>query len=299
MTVLETSLPEPFKKVASGKVRDLYDCEEFPSCLLFVATDRISAYDVIMNNGIPEKGKILTKISEFWFSLLKEKVQTHIVTSEWNEMPQVIQQHPELKDRCMLVKKFKILPIEAIVRGYLTGSAWKEYQTHGTVHGIQVPANMQEGEAFPEPLFTPSTKAAEGHDENIHPDIMGNIIGEDLAKQVAQTAVELYKVARNVALQKGIIIADTKFEFGVDEATNKVVLVDEVLTPDSSRFWLAADYKIGSSPDSFDKQFLRNWLTSNKLNGKPGVSLPEHIIQATGKKYMDAYEMITGKNWSY
>ncbi|CAB52612.1 phosphoribosylamidoimidazolesuccinocarboxamide synthase, SAICAR synthetase, Ade7 [Schizosaccharomyces pombe] len=299
MALLKTSLDAPFTKIATGKVRDLYECVEFPDDLLFVATDRISAYDFIMENGIPEKGKVLTKISEFWFDVLKPHVQTHLITSRWEELPPVITKHEELKDRSMLVKKYKILPIEAIVRGYITGSAWKEYQKQGTVHGLNVPTGMKEAEAFPEPLFTPSTKAAEGHDENIHPDEVSKIVGPELAKQVAETSVKLYKIARDVALKKGIIIADTKFEFGVDETTNKIVLVDEVLTPDSSRFWLASDYTVGKSPDSFDKQYLRNWLTANNLANKPNVSLPEDVVEATRRKYVEAYEMITGKKWSY
>ncbi|EEB07277.1 phosphoribosylamidoimidazolesuccinocarboxamide synthase [Schizosaccharomyces japonicus yFS275] len=295
--LLQTNLPAPFRKIASGKVRDIYECQEDLSTLYFVATDRISAFDVIMENGIPDKGKILTKISEFWFNVLKPHTATHLVTSEWDKMPAVAAPFADqLKDRTMLVRRYKVLPIEAIVRGYITGSAWSEYKKSGTVHGMPMPEGMQESQAFPEPLFTPSTKAAEGHDENIHPDQVKDIIGADLAAKVAELSVKLYKVARDTAKEKGIIIADTKFEFGVDEQNN-VILVDEVLTPDSSRFWLAADYAVGKPQESFDKQYLRNWLIAENVRGKPGVKLPENIVSSTRQKYIEAYEMICGKKW--
>lgn len=304
--VTTTDLGNTLPLLARGKVRDLYTVSD--SSLLFVATDRISAYDVIMENGIPEKGKLLTKLSQFWFHLLDKEVKNHLIAPKLGEssdrlfeaLPAAVKEYQnQLEDRSILVKKFKLVPLEVIVRGYITGSAWSEYKKSGTVHGIKVQEGLQESEAFPTPIYTPSTKAEQGeHDENIHPDKAVEILGGDkeLAGRIEELAIRLYSTARDYAKTKGIIIADTKFEFGLTE-TGELVLVDEVLTPDSSRFWNAASYKIGKGQDSYDKQFLRNWLTSNGLKGKDGVSMSEDIVSQTREKYVEAYEAITGEKW--
>ncbi|ORY75489.1 phosphoribosylaminoimidazole-succinocarboxamide synthase [Protomyces lactucae-debilis] len=213
-------------------------------------------------------------------------------------MPAKVQPYKsQLVGRSMLVRKLQILPIEAIVRGYITGSAWKEYKTSGTVHGLHVPAGMQESEAFAQPIFTPSTKAEQGdHDENIHPSKVAGIIGKQHAARMEELALSLYSAARDYAATKGIIIADTKFEFGLDDA-GEMVLVDEVLTPDSSRFWPADKYKVGQPQESFDKQYLRDWLTENKIDKKEGVEVPAHVVQATMEKYSQVYQLLTGKRW--
>ncbi|KAK7207534.1 hypothetical protein BZA70DRAFT_243870 [Myxozyma melibiosi] len=297
MALTTTNLEGTLPLIAKGKVRDIYTVDD--STLLFVATDRISAYDVIMKNGIPEKGKLLTQISKFWFSILADVCPNHFITCDVSSLPEPVQKYKDqLEGRSMLVRKFKILPIEAIVRGYLTGSAWKEYKSKGTVHGIKVREGMRESEAFDTPIYTPSTKAELGeHDENIHPDEAVKIIGEENAKKIAELAVKLYVKAKDYAAGRGIIIADTKFEFGVDESGN-IVLVDEVLTPDSSRFWRADTYALGQGQDSYDKQFLRNWLTSNDLAYKDGVEMPAEIAEKTREKYIEAYEQLTGSKWA-
>ncbi|KAL4799410.1 hypothetical protein BDV19DRAFT_259011 [Aspergillus venezuelensis] len=293
-----TDLQGALPLIARGKVRDLYEVDD--KTLLFVATDRISAYDVIMENGIPEKGILLTLCTQTWFQLLQEAIptlKTHFITLD---LPPSIPEslRPTLQNRAMQVRKLRILPIEAIVRGYITGSAWNEYKKSGTVHGLAVPAGLQESEAFPNgPIYTPSTKAEQGeHDENIHPDKAKEIIGEKYADKVAELAVTLYKTAHAYALTRGVIIADTKFEFGVDEETGDVVLADEVLTPDSSRFWPKDEYEVGRGQASFDKQFLRDWLVKEGLKGKPGVSMTEEIARKTSEKYREAWERITGGN---
>ncbi|KAJ5377756.1 Phosphoribosylaminoimidazole-succinocarboxamide synthase [Penicillium cataractarum] len=284
--------------VARGKVRDLYEVDE--KTLLFVASDRISAYDVIMENGVPEKGVLLTLCTKTWFQILSEAIptlRTHFITLDLPpQIPESLR--PKLQNRSMQVRKLRILPIEAIVRGYITGSAWKEYQKSGTVHGIKVPAGLKESEAFPDgPIYTPSTKAELGeHDENIHPDQATAIVGEPYASTIASLAVQLYKAAHAYALERGVIIADTKFEFGVDEETNEVVLADEVLTPDSSRFWPKDSYVVGQGQSSFDKQYLRDWLVSQGLKGKDGVRMSEEVVQKTAEKYKEAWEKITGGN---
>ncbi|GJJ71259.1 phosphoribosylaminoimidazole-succinocarboxamide synthase [Entomortierella parvispora] len=294
--VVTTSCPD-LELIASGKVRDLYRIDA--STLLFVATDRISAFDVIMDNGIPNKGKLLTEISIFWFSLLKDVLPNHFITANFDEFPAKVQPYrAQLEGRSMLVKSLRVLPIESIVRGYITGSAWSEYKKKGTVCDIQLPAGMQQSQAFPEPLWTPSTKAEIGdHDENIHPSKAAGIIGEKHAADMARISVELYTKARDYALERGIIIADTKFEFGVDE-NDTLYLIDEVLTPDSSRFWPASSYKLGVEQDSFDKQYLRNYLLNSGFdkNKDKGITLPEDIIAETMKKYQEAYKLLTGKD---
>ncbi|CEJ56901.1 Putative Phosphoribosylaminoimidazole-succinocarboxamide synthase [Penicillium brasilianum] len=284
--------------VARGKVRDLYEVDE--KTLLFVASDRISAYDVIMENGVPNKGVLLTLCTKIWFQILTEAIptlRTHFITLDLPpQIPESLR--PKLQNRSMQVRKLRILPIEAIVRGYITGSAWKEYQKSGTVHGIKVPAGLKESEAFPDgPIYTPSTKAELGeHDENIHPDQATAIVGEPYASTIASLAVQLYKAAHAYALERGVIIADTKFEFGVDEETNEVVLADEVLTPDSSRFWPKDSYVVGQGQSSFDKQYLRDWLVSEGLKGKEGVRMSDEVVQKTAEKYKEAWEKLTGGN---
>ncbi|KAJ5198321.1 uncharacterized protein N7498_007438 [Penicillium cinerascens] len=293
-----TDLQGALPLVARGKVRDLYEVDD--KTLLFVATDRISAYDVIMENGIPNKGVLLTLCTKTWFKILTEAVpglRTHFLTLDLPaQIPASLR--PVLQNRSMQVRKLRILPIEAIVRGYITGSAWKEYQKSGTVHGLAVPAGLQESEAFPNgPIYTPSTKAELGeHDENIHPDEAVKIVGERYAARIAELAIQLYKAAHTYALERGVIIADTKFEFGVDEETDEVVLADEVLTPDSSRFWPKDTYAIGRGQASFDKQILRDWLVAEGLKGKQGVRMSDEIAQKTAEKYKEAWEKITGGN---
>jgi len=284
-------------------VRDIYSVSD--NSLLFVATDRISAYDVIMENGIKDKGKILTQLSVFWFNFLKDSIKNHIIASTDEEifaqLPKELnteKYRSQLSGRSLLVRKHTLIPLEAIVRGYITGSAWKEYKKSGTVHGLSTVKGLEESDPFPTPIFTPSTKAEQGeHDENISPDQAAEIVGKEVAHKVAQKAVELYSKAKDYAKTKGIILADTKFEFGITE-DGELVLVDEVLTPDSSRFWNAANYQVGRSQESYDKQFLRDWLTSNGVAGKDGVSMPEDIVTKTSAKYIEAYEALTGDKWT-
>ncbi len=294
MSAVVTSSCPALKLLARGKVRDVYQACD--SHLLFVASDRISAFDVVMANGIPGKGKILTQLSLFWFDLLKDICPNHLVTADVNQMPPVVQQYrDQIEGRAMLVRKLDILPVEAIARGYLTGSGLKEYQKTQTVCNIPLPAGLGEASKLAEPLYTPSTKAKIGaHDENIHPDEAAKILGAH-AETVKNLTLTLYRTARDYAATRGIIIADTKFEFGTN-AANKVVLADEVLTPGSSRFWPAKDYKAGAVQNSFDKQYLRNYLESVKFdkNGK-GIELPKDVVDNTLTKYVEAFRLLTGK----
>ncbi|KAK7227188.1 hypothetical protein V2G26_015191 [Clonostachys chloroleuca] len=287
-----TSLP----LLSVGKVRELYKIDE--STLLFSSTDRISAYDVILKNGVPNKGFILTQLTAHWISVLTDKLpslKTHLLSLEPpNGLTPA--DADKVRGRSMQVRKLKIFPIEVIIRGYITGSAWKEYQKSGTVHGIPQPAGLEQCSAFPAgPIYTPSTKAEQGeHDENISPEQAAAVLGE-YASRIEELALTVYKAGAEYALERGIIIADTKFEFGLDEETDEVVLVDEILTPDSSRFWPADAYQTGRDQDSFDKQFLRNWLTKEGLKGKEGVAMPADIAETTGAKYQEVFERLTGK----
>ena len=292
--VLQSECPD-LDLIARGKVRDLYAIDD--QHVLFVASDRISAFDVIMNSPIPDKGKVLTQLSLFWFQQLADVCPHHLIAYDIADMPARVQAYADqLAGRCMLVKKLEILQVEAIVRGYITGSGWKEYKKQGTVCDISLPANLQESEKLAEPLFTPSTKAALGeHDENIHPDKAADIIGAERAAAVAQASLDLYSTARDFAAQRGIIIADTKFEFGVD-AEGTIVLADEVLTPDSSRFWPADSYEIGRGQDSFDKQYVRDYLESISFDKQNPVDLPESVIAQTRAKYVEAYRLLTGSD---
>lgn len=299
MSLTTTDLPG-LALVARGKVRDIYQLS--PEQLLFVATDRILAYDVIMTNGIPSKGKILTKLLEFWFDFLTP-VPNHLVAKSetvFEHVPAALAQEPyrtQLASRALVVRKLQLVPLEVIVRGYITGSAWKEYQAKGTVHGLAVPLGLQQCEKLPTPIYTPLTKAEQGeHDENIHPDQAAELVGAELAARVEKLALELYTRAHDYALTRGIIIADTKFEFGLD-AAGELVLVDEVLTPDSLRFWRQDTYAVGRDQDSYDKQFLRNWLTANGLAGKDGVAMSEEVAHKSKDKYIEAYEALVGAKW--
>ncbi|KAI8069712.1 phosphoribosylaminoimidazole-succinocarboxamide synthase [Gongronella butleri] len=293
MALVESHCPD-LKLVARGKVRDLYEVDE--KSLLFVATDRISAFDVIMKNAIPGKGKILTQLSLFWFDLLKDVLPNHLITANFDEMPSHVQKYrDQLEGRSILVKKMRVLPIEAIVRGYITGSGMVEYQKKGTICDIPLPTGLVESQKLPEVLFTPSTKAEIGdHDENIHPSKMVDILGsKELADQVTEAAIRLYTKASEFAAQRGIIIADTKFEFGLDE-NNQLCLVDEVLTPDSSRFWPANNYEAGRVQESFDKQVLRNYLLSIGFDKKTSIELPADVTTKTLDRYLEVYQFLTG-----
>lgn len=298
MALTTINLPS-MKKIASGKVRDLFEVPDSDN-LLFVASDRVSAFDVVMENGIPDKGAILTLASAHWFKVLTERIpdlKTHFISLD---LPASVPaaEAKQFKNRSMLVRKLEVIPVEAIVRGYLTGSAYKEYQAKGTVHGIPMPAGMQMSQKFPQAIYTPSTKAPAGeHDENIHPDDAWKEIGDkEIADKVHQLALKIYNSAAEYAAERGIIIADTKFEFGKDSEGN-IYLVDEVLTPDSSRFWRQDTYEVGRDQDSFDKQFIRNWLIKEGVKGKEGVALPEDICKATSDKYQEAFLKLTGKSF--
>ena len=289
--VLQLDLPG-IKKVRSGKVREVFDLGD---AFLLVASDRISAFDVIMPNGIPRKGEVLTQISHFWFARFASLVPNHLLAGANDPLPANLQPYAALlAGRSMIVKKAKPLAIECIVRGYLSGSGWKEYKKSQTVCGIQLPAGLTESAELPEPIFTPSTKAEAGHDENISFAEAEKIVGSDLARQARDLSLTIYKAGRDYARQRGIIIADTKFEFGLFEG--KLILIDEVLTPDSSRFWPADQYVPGQGQPSFDKQFVRDYLeTLTWDKNPPGPALPEEVVNKTSAKYLDAYERLTGK----
>ena len=281
------------KLLARGKVRDVYEIDA--QHLLFVASDRISAFDRVMATPIPDKGKILTALSLFWFDLLRDICPNHVVTSDVGAMPaEVRRERDQLAGRSLMVKRLKILPVEAIVRGYVAGSGWKEYKKSATICGIPLPAGLTESAELPQPIYTPSTKAEIGsHDENISPARAAEILGT-YATAVDRYSIELYRRARDHGRTRGVIIADTKFEFGID-ATGSVILADEVLTPDSSRFWPADRYAAGRAQDSFDKQYLRDWLESVKFDKDgPGIDLPPEVVTKTRAKYVEAYRALTG-----
>jgi phosphoribosylaminoimidazole-succinocarboxamide synthase len=288
----ETSFPG-LSLHARGKVRDLYQVGDD---LLFVATDRISAFDHVLATGIPNKGAVLTQLSLFWFDYLKDVVRNHIVTANVADYPKALQPfRSELKGRSMLVHRANMFAVECVVRGYLSGSAWKEYQTSGSVSGIILPKGLQESEKLPEPIFTPATKAEHGlHDENIPFSEMEKQLGPDISRQLRDLSLKIYNTAAEYAARKGIIIADTKFEFGLNG--RGVVLADEVLTPDSSRFWPAASYKPGTGQLSFDKQFVRDYLESIRWNKQaPAPGLPDEVAQKTSEKYVEAFRLLSGK----
>ena len=286
---------EGVKLFKKGKVREVYDLDDK---LLFVASDRISAFDVIMKNGIPGKGCVLNMISAFWFDHTKDIIPNHMITVDIDEIiaecPSLEKYRNELTGRSMLVKKAEALPVECIVRGYISGSGWKDYQATGKVSGIELPKDLKLSDKLPEPIFTPSTKADTGHDENITQEEMREIVGEEDFEYLKQKSLEVYENARDYADSKGIIIADTKFEFG--KIDGEIVLMDEILTPDSSRFWPKDDYEPGRQQKSFDKQFVRDYLeTLDWDKTPPGPELPEDIVQNTLNIYLKAYKTLTGK----
>ncbi|GAA5787504.1 phosphoribosylaminoimidazole-succinocarboxamide synthase [Chitiniphilus shinanonensis] len=292
MSGLTTTQLTSLKKIYSGKVRDLYEIDA--DRMLMIATDRLSAFDVILAEPIPDKGKILTAISNFWFDLLKDEVPSHF-TGERAEDVVSAADRPQVEGRAVVVKRLKPVPVEAIVRGYIAGSGWKEYKQQGTVCGIALPAGLQEADKLPEPIFTPSTKAAVGdHDENISYARCEEILGAELAAKVRDTAIALYRKASEYAATRGIIIGDTKFEFGLDE-NGTLTLMDEALTPDSSRFWPADQYRPGTNPPSYDKQFVRDWLESTGWNKTPPApALPQDVADKTAAKYREALERLVG-----
>jgi len=289
--LLSLDLPG-IKKLKSGKVREVFDLGDR---LLFVATDRISAFDCIMPNGISRKGEVLTQISYFWFAQTAKVVPNHLISKAGAALPKALRPFAaQLDRRSMIVKKTKPLTIECVVRGYLCGSGWKSYQKNGEVCGIKLPAGLKESSRLPEPIFTPSTKAETGHDENISFEQCGKLVGNDVAAQAKDLSLKIYTFAAEYALKRGIIIADTKFEFGMLDG--KLILIDEVLTPDSSRFWPADQYKEGQSQPSFDKQFVRDYLETLDWNKQPPApALPADVAEKTTAKYLDAYERLTGK----
>ena len=290
--VLNTDFPD-LKLAGRGKVRDIYDLGE---TLLIVTTDRISAFDVIMNEAIPDKGYVLTQISAFWFRRMEDIIPNHIISTEVKDFPAACQKYADqLEGRSMLVKKAKPLPVECIVRGYLSGSGWKDYQATGTICGIKLPAGLKESDKLPEPIFTPSTKAELGtHDENISFERMVELCGKELSEKVRDVTLAIYAKARDIADGKGIIIADTKFEYGM--YNGELIIIDECMTPDSSRFWPKDGYKPGGPQPSFDKQFLRDYLETLDWNKTaPAPPLPAEIVRNTGEKYMESLVRLTGK----
>ncbi len=290
--LLQTDIPE-LELYASGKVRDIYKVDA--NHLLFVATDRISAFDYVLATGIPEKGRVLTQLSLFWFEFLKDIVANHLVTADLAQYPAELQRFAnQLRGRSMLVVCADMVTIECVVRGYISGSGWKEYKNSGSVCGIKLPAGLRESDKLPEPIFTPAIKATSGHDENISFERMVSLAGEELSTQLRDLSIKIYKTAADYAETRGIIIADTKFEFG--HTPRGLVLADEVLTPDSSRFWPMDKYHPGGAQESFDKQFVRDYLESIKWNKQPPApGLPQEIAVNTSEKYIEAYTQLTGR----
>jgi len=290
--LLRSDFPE-LELLVSGKVRDVYRLDS--QHLLFVATDRISAFDYILATGIPHKGRVLTQISLFWFELLKSIVPNHLVTAEVDKYPGPARKYADqLRGRSMMVLKADMVPVECVVRGYISGSAWKEYKASGTVCGIKLPSGLKESDKLPQPIFTPATKATTGHDENIPFEEMVRIVGEEKSKQLRDLSLAIYTKAADYARTKGIIIADTKFEFGI--TGRGITLADEVLTPDSSRFWPADKYEPGRAQDSYDKQYVRDYLEQIRWNKQPPApALPQEVVLKTSEKYLEAYHQLTGR----
>jgi phosphoribosylaminoimidazole-succinocarboxamide synthase len=306
--LLYTDLPE-VPLFNRGKVRDIYDLDQH---LLIVATDRISAFDVVMPNGIPDKGKILTALSLFWFDLLADTAPNHLLETDVARYPDPLPRYADqLAGRSMLVTKARVLPVECVVRGYLAGSGWKDYRTTGSICGIALPPGLEESAQLPEPIFTPATKAASGHDENIAPARAADMVGEELFHRLRDQSLMIYAVAAQYARERGIIIADTKFEFGLPASEagrgsagepareDELLLIDEVLTPDSSRFWDAVLYRPGTSQDSFDKQYVRDYLETLDWNKEPPAPrLPPEVVARTREKYLEAYRRLVGEELS-
>jgi phosphoribosylaminoimidazole-succinocarboxamide synthase len=290
--LLQTDFPD-LELFASGKVRDVYQLGA--DHLLFVATDRISAFDFVLATGIPNKGRVLTQISLFWFDFLKDLVPNHLVTADVSRFPAGVQKYSsQLRGRSMMVRRAEMFPVECVVRGYLSGSGWKEYKATGSVCGIKLPSGLRESEQLPEPIFTPATKATTGHDENISFEQMSKLVEPEDARQLRELSLAIYNKAANYARQKGIIIADTKFEFGRTAAG--ITLADEVLTPDSSRFWPADKYEPGMSQQSFDKQYVRDYLEEIHWNKQPPApALPAEVARRTSEKYVESYRRLTGR----
>ena len=291
--LLQTNYPE-ITLHASGKVRDVYSLDE--KHLLFVATDRISAFDYILATGIPHKGRVLTQISLFWFEFLRDVVPNHFVTADVTKYPASLSKYADqLRGRSMIVMRAEMVPVECVVRGYISGSAWKEYKASGRVCGILLPTGLKESDQLPEPIFTPATKATTGHDENISFEEMSRIVGSEQSRQLRDISLKIYGKAADHARQRGIIIADTKFEFGL--TSHGITLADEVLTPDSSRFWPADRYQPGRAQDSFDKQFVRDYLEEIHWNKQPPApALPPEVARKTSEKYIEAYHQLTGRD---
>jgi phosphoribosylaminoimidazole-succinocarboxamide synthase len=293
LTVSETAI-DGLPLLHRGKVRDVYEVDD--RHLLLVATDRLSAFDCVLPTPIKYKGVVLTALSKFWFDRLEQITAHHLITADFEKMPEIIRLDETLRSRSMLVKKTKVFPVECVVRGYLEGSGWKDYQKTGGICGHRLPANLRQCERLPEPIFTPSTKAVAGHDENITESEFAQIIGAETAEKLRDSALKIYQTASDYALTRGIIIADTKFEFGAD-ANGEILLIDEVLTPDSSRFWSAETYQPGQAQPSFDKQFVREYLETLDWNKQPPApDLPPKIAEATTQRYLEAYKILTGKD---
>jgi phosphoribosylaminoimidazole-succinocarboxamide synthase len=282
------------RKVGSGKVREIFEIDD--ERLLFVASDRISAYDVVMNELIPDKGRVLTGMTAHWLDLASD-VPNHLLSMSQSELPEEVQPFAEeLSGRFMVVRRLNMMPVEFVVRGHLVGSGWAEYKRKGTIAGLKLPEGLREADKLPEPVFTPATKAVTGHDENISEATAGEIVGEERMRTARDYAFQLYEMAARYAEERGIILADTKFEFGMDG--DEVVLADEVLTPDSSRFWPADQWQPGTNPPSFDKQYVRDWLSGLDWNKEPPPpTLPDEVIEGTRRRYIEAYERITGRSF--
>jgi phosphoribosylaminoimidazole-succinocarboxamide synthase len=290
--LLRTDFPE-LELHASGKVRDVYRLDD--RHLLFVATDRISAFDYVLATGIPHKGRVLTQISLFWFEFLREVVPNHLVTADVQSYPASLRRYADqLRGRSMLVMRAEMVPVECVVRGYISGSAWKEYKATGKVCGIELPTGLKESDKLPEPIFTPSTKATTGHDENISFEEMVRVVGRERSEKLREVTLKIYTKAADYARTRGIIIADTKFEFGI--TSKGITLADEVLTPDSSRFWPADKYQPGRAQDSYDKQYVRDYLEEIRWNKQPPApALPPEVARKTSEKYLEAYRQLTGR----
>lgn len=290
-SLLTTAIPDG-RLVSRGKVRDIYAAD---GALVLVATDRISAFDCVLSPGIPGRGIVLTQLSNFWFRRFADEVPHHILATELEDFPEPFRSHPELARRSVLARRLEPLPVECVARGYLAGSGWKEYRATGRVCGIPLPPGLVESDRLPEPIFTPATKAEEGHDENISFDRMVEIVGGETAERLRSLTLELYRRAAEYALERGIIIADTKFEFGLDPS-GAIVWMDEALTPDSSRFWPADAYRPGGPQPSFDKQFVRDWLERSGWDKEPPApELPPEVVAGTLERYLEAYRRLTGE----
>ena len=292
--VLQTNLPLPL--FGRGKVRDTYDLDDR---LLMVATDRLSAFDSILPNGIPDKGRVLTLLSACWFDRTREIIPNHLLSTAINDLPEALSASPELVEmlagRFMLVRKAQRIDFECVVRGYLAGSGWADYQRTGAVCGVRLPPGLRQADELPEPIFTPATKAETGHDINISLEEMKNSVGEDLGQVISDVSIAIYREAAAYALDRGIIIADTKMEFGLLDG--QLILIDELLTPDSSRFWAVGEYAPGGSPPSFDKQYVRDWLERSGWNKQPPApALPDEVVAGTSSRYREAYQWLTGES---